>query len=469
MKFKMSQLWRPEGTVGREAYLIAGLVLFGIKHNLDRILATVLFGRRWDLFNYWIPVPSLDIRNVSPDDRHFLFCMLVLSLPFIWFGVCLTLGRLRDVRLPPGLVVLFFLPFLNLLFFLILSVMPGYEPAKPPLPATGYRPSLLDRMMPDSQGGSAVAAILATLVIGTLLTFVGVNCFVDYGWGLFVGIPFCMGLLSVLIYGYHFPRPFWPCVSVSLLSVTIVGVALVLFAIEGIVCVLMAAPIAIVLALIGGVIGWAIQRRPAVRPEAPRVFSVLILAIPAIMGVEKMERPDPPLFEVKTSLIVNAPPEQVWKHVVSFTHLPAPTEWVFRTGIAYPTHAEIDGRGVGAIRRCNFSTGCFTEPIEVWDEPRLLRFSVTSNPPSMQEWTFYSDIHPPHVEGFMVSKRGQFLLTRLSDGRTRLEGTTWYQHGLWPSDYWRVWSDQIIHAIHLRVLNHVKSLSEKDENAPRQS
>ena len=32
---------------------------------------------------------------------------------------------------------------------------------------------------------------------------------------------------------------------------------------------------------------------------------------------------------------------------------------------------------------------------------------------------------------------------------------------LWPSDYWRVWSDHIIHTIHLRVLNHVKQLSER--------
>ena len=39
---------------------------------------------------------------------------------------------------------------------------------------------------------------------------------------------------------------------------------------------------------------------------------------------------------------------------------------------------------------------------------------------------------------------------------TRLEGTTWYQHGLWPSQYWRLWSDAIIHKIHLRVLRHIR-------------
>ena len=87
----------------------------------------------------------------------------------------------------------------------------------------------------------------------------------------------------------------------------------------------------------------------------------------------------------------------------------------------------------------------------------------------MKEWTFYSDIHPPHLEGYLVSRRGQFLLTRLPDGRTQLEGTTWYEHGLWPSEYWRVWSDKIIHAIHLRVLKHVKQLAEADEAGPKKT
>jgi hypothetical protein len=35
------------------------------------------------------------------------------------------------------------------------------------------------------------------------------------------------------------------------------------------------------------------------------------------------------------------------------------------------------------------------------------------------------DVHPPYLDGFLVRRRGQFLLERLPDGRTRLEGTPW--------------------------------------------
>jgi hypothetical protein len=90
----------------------------------------------------------------------------------------------------------------------------------------------------------------------------------------------------------------------------------------------------------------------------------------------------------------------------------------------------------------------------------LLKFSVISNPPPMQEWTLYAKIHPPHLDRFLASQGGQFRLVRLSNGHTLLEGTTWYYHNMQPELYWKLWADQIIHRIHLRVLNHVKALAE---------
>lgn len=60
---------------------------------------------------------------------------------------------------------------------------------------------------------------------------------------------------------------------------------------------------------------------------------------------------------------IAAPPEQVWPHVLDFPELPPPHQLVLLAGIAYPEGAHLEGRGVGAIRRCEFSTGAFVEPI----------------------------------------------------------------------------------------------------------
>jgi hypothetical protein len=64
-----------------------------------------------------------------------------------------------------------------------------------------------------------------------------------------------------------------------------------------------------------------------------------------------------------------------------------------------------------------------------------------------------------------VSRQGQFRLAPLAaDGdhreRTLLEGTTWYTNAMWPAAYWSLWSNAMIHAIHGRVLDHIKDVAE---------
>jgi hypothetical protein len=141
------------------------------------------------------------------------------------------------------------------------------------------------------------------------------------------------------------------------------------------------------------------------------------------------------------------------------SQLAEPSEFIFKTGIAYPTNATITGQGVGAVRHCNFSTGSFVEPITIWNEPNLLQFDVVDQPEPMKELSPY-DIHPNHLHGYWVSKKGQFKLNRLANGHTLLEGTTWYVNRIKPGFYWTLWSDYIVHSIHERVLEHIKTESE---------
>lgn len=465
MKIQFSDLWRWDGTVERGKYALIGVAGFAIKHNLDRFVATVIFHRKWGIFNYWIP-PAKAVRfsELSRDDAAFLATMVLLSLPFIWAGVALTLRRLRDAGLPPWLVVAFFLPVLNLVFFLLLSVLPSRPSEfalRPPRPEKAF----LDRLIPDSPAGSAALAILVTLCLGVAVTLLDLSLVGKYGWGLFVGLPFCLGMLSVLIFGYHRSRSFGKCLVVSFLSVVLVGAALLALAVEGVVCLFMAAPIAIVLASIGGAIGYLIQRRPGAQAQFASLTIFLVLLTPVMVGAESVIPLEPPLFVVRTVMEIDAPPAEVWSHLVSFPELPKPAEWLFRAGIAYPIEASIRGRGSGAMRECLFSTGTFVEVIEAWDDARLLRFSVAVNAPPMRELTPYPEIHPPHLDGYLLPRRAEFRLTALPGGRTRLEGTSWYRNEMWPADYWKLWSDWIIHSVHLRVFGHIKRLSEQRSHA----
>lgn len=460
MKISFADLWLPSGTMDRGTYALIGLLGFALKHNLDRFVASYGFGRHWGLFNYWVPVH--DVARVTELRSHeavFLGTMLALSLPFIWVGVTLTVKRLRSAGLPVQLVALFFIPFLNLLFFLILCLVPDRSLSTEPKTGRRRESSWL-RIFPDSALGSAAVSLLITVPLGFASAVLGTQVLTNYGWGLFVALPFVLGFAAALIYGIRQPRSLGGCVGVACLSAVLLGAALFALAFEGVVCLAMALPLALPLAAFGGACAYPVQKRHGFQNGAPAFLSVLLIVTPGIQLVEHISPTAAPTYMVRSSIDIKAPPERVWKEVVAFTEIPPPTEWMFRAGIAYPIRAEMVGSGAGAERHCVFSTGAFVEPIEIWDEPRQLKFSVTSNPPPMEEWTPYSHVEPPHLHGFLASEGGQFLLTRLANGGTRLEGTTWYRHGLWPSAYWRVWSDSIIHKIHMRVLRHIRDEAE---------
>ena len=429
---RTANLWQWEGRVGRVRYALVGAGAFALTFFIDWVVVTRIFHRPWSLLNYWRPFGAISgVHSLSFENRLFAGLMLFIALPFIWLGLAMTVKRLRDAGEPTWVAALFFAPVANLLFFLVLILKPSAKEAGREEGAPWPGPRFLDSWVPETRAGSALVSIAVTALIGLGFTLLGTQVVATYGWGLFVGLPFCLGLFAVLLHSYREPRSYSECV-------------------------LMAAPIALMMALLGGSLGFVIQAAHWGRRNAPAILSMAVLLTPGFYGVEHFTRPQAGVFEVRSSIEISAPPGKVWQKVVAFTEIPPPQEILFRAGIAYPIRAEITGHGASAVRRCVFSTGPFVEPIVAWDEPRLLRFSVTANPAPLNELTPYGHIAPRHLHGYFESHQGQFLLTELPGGHTRVEGTTWYSHSMWPETYWHWWSDYVIHRIHMRVLEHIR-------------
>lgn len=458
----MAVFFRWDGTVSRKTYALVGLIGFAFKHNIDRYVTAAYLPGSGLFFNYWQPLgKAARLMALSYPEKQLLLKLLLLAVPFIYVGVVLTLRRLRDAGQPLWLVCLFFVPFVNLLFFLALCFLPSKQSRAPnDVAAPWPHVRTLDHIIPRGKLAIELLSVLLTAAIGLFFLWLGTQTLGSYGWSLFVALPFCMGLFSVLLYSYHEPRALGSCAEVALMPVVILGAVIVGIAFEGVICVMMAAPIALFLALLGGWVGFFIQSHYWSPRNKPAVFSAILLVLPMAFWGEHAAAFQPPVYVVRSAVTIEAPPEKVWKQVVSFSEIPPPQELLFRAGIAYPVRAEIDGTGVGAMRRCIFSTGPFEEPITVWDEPHLLKFDVERNPAPLNELTPYGHIDPPHLHGYFISHGGQFLLTELPGGKTRLEGTTWYHHSMWPATYWHWWSDYVIHRIHMRVLNHIRARAE---------
>lgn len=307
--------------------------------------------------------------------------------------------------------------------------------------------------------GLRLLSIFLPCFFGWVVTYYTIHFLQQYDAVLFFMLPFVLGMTSTLIYSYQSPITRKKLRNNSYITLYIFCLGLLFLGIEGAICLAMAAPIGFPFTYIGFLFGIDISKSSTLTKHLPMTIFLLMLSVPSLMSFEYRYPLADELRSVTTSIDINASAETVWKNVVSFPQLKPPTEFVFRTGIAYPINATITGQGVGAVRHCNFSTGSFIEPITIWDKPNLLRFSVDDQPEPMKEMSIY-DIHPNHLHGYWVSKQGQFKLSSLPNGHTLLTGTTWYVNKIKPDFYWTLWSDYIVHKIHLRVLEHIKTQSE---------
>jgi uncharacterized membrane protein YhaH (DUF805 family) len=451
---KLRHLFTFHGKLKRFEYATTGLLLVVVKYNIDRAIAYFGYHEIFyptDYFNYFTD-PDFYLLNTN-----FMYALAFTAVPFIAIGTMLTIKRLRDIGLPTWMVVFFFLPLLNLIFFALLSLLPSS--AKNSAGKELTKEKWLDRFIPGSDNGSAAVSIVITSLLSLLAMAFCIFVLRGYGSSLFLGIPFVQGMMAAVIYGYHKPRTIGQCVAVACISIAMIVLMLLALAIEGILCLLMAAPLALIIAIVGAFVGYTIQKR---KINASAAIFLIFGTLPLLSGAEYTSSKEASLRQVTSEIVINRSREEVWKQLVTFNEMKEPTELLFIAGIAYPIKAEIEGTGVGSVRKCWFTTGAFIEPIEVWDEPNLLKFSVSHVPPPLVELSFYNDLHLPHLEGYFSSEKGQFKLISLSKNKTLLQGTTWYRHKISPGFYWRLWSDHILHAIHYRVLDHIKLQTEKN-------
>jgi uncharacterized membrane protein YhaH (DUF805 family) len=433
--------------VSRGTYFRHGLGLMVFKYAIDALLIWRYAGRLWTPLNYLSPLLSTRTELLRGAPSWLLPLLVAIALPFLWIGVSMSMRRAADAGASPWISLLFFVPALNFVLMAILSLLPSRSTIEWPVEAPP--PAVDDRLK------SAMLGVAASLGITLITVGIGIYLRRSYSAGLFLGVPFTVGYISSYIYNHSQPRPAGESIMIALASVTIAGGALVVFALEGAVCIVMALPIAWILAWPGAMLGRVMARR------ATYTAGAMALVVPLFIGVEP--RATPPAHEVVTVVEIAAPPEVVWRHVVAFPELPPPTEMLFRVGVAAPLRARIEGHGVGAIRYCDFTTGSFVEPITAWEDNRLLAFDIVAQAPPMTEWSPYRDVNPPHLDGYFRATHGEFRLTPLPGGRTRLEGRTVYVVDMFPQRYWTLPAGGIVAAIHERVLRHIAALAEEEE------
>jgi hypothetical protein len=301
-----------------------------------------------------------------------------------------------------GVALLTVIPALQLAAVLVLIVLPqtgGGDEAEPE--AGGHKPAIV-------QG---VLAGVALVVFGVALSAL---VFGAYGYGMFMLTPLLVGVTTGYIANRKVMLTLGRTISLAMSAMVLSGLALLLLALEGVVCILMAAPLAAAMAALGAAIGWSLLPKSR-RPARPMAMS-------------------------------------------------------FRLGLAYPVRGEMKGEGVGAERIGVFSTGEARERITAWAPGEKLEFVVLSNPPLMDEYSPYPHVHAPHVNGYFETGWTRFDLQPLPGGRTRLVVTATHTLRLDPVLYWAPMVRWGIDQNNARVLRHIRTTAETmDRSSERAS
>jgi len=436
--------------VGRRTYVRSGAALLLFKYVVDATVIRGYTGRLWSPTDYLNSVSLLQERTLRGVPAGVMLGLALWTLPFLWIGFGMSVRRAADAGRSAWWALLFFVPVLNYLLMIVLSVLP--TAAVPEWRQAAPAPVMSDLLK------SGLLGVAASLAITIPTVLIGVYLRKNYSAGLFLGTPFTIGYISAHVFNHQHPRTVGQTIQVVLVALGLATAAMFFFAAEGAFCLVLAFPLAAVVGMCGGVFGRAIALRGM---EPPARTSLAALFAPVLVLVEP--HAPAPLHEVVSVVEVAAPPAVVWRHVVAFPELPPPTEWVFRVGVAAPRSAHIRGSGVGAMRFCDFTTGSFVEPITAWEENRLLAFDIVRQAPPMREWSPYRHVNPPHLDGYFRATHGEFRLTPVGgSGGTRLEGRTSYVVDMFPQRYWTLPASRIVAAIHGRVLRYIKALAEEE-------
>lgn len=310
----------------------------------------------------------------------------------------------------------------------------------PPLPPRSIVwPMVLGLLLSNAIGGTLLFAVMF---------FVGAyknnDVFALVAWPSFFLIPLLVGLIAAWFWRRLNRSLGWSFLDV--LWVSLVGLAAAAIILrEGVVCLVIVSPALYVFILCGVLLG-RVWFRPNYSKLQLTIFPLLALVI---LG-ESLYHSEQQAV-VTDAILIHAPPARVWPHVLAFPEIPDPPDyWVFRLGLPYPTQTTNGGNFVGADRQCIFSNGIvIKERVAEFVPNEKLTFDVAEQPID------------PEAYGHITLHRGQFVLRDNHDGTTTLTGSSWYTLHVRPRWYFDLWTRDMTRAVHLRVMNHIRRLSEE--------
>jgi uncharacterized membrane protein YhaH (DUF805 family) len=436
--------FRFEGRIGRLPYAAWSAGAFFSQH----VAIGIGTGRVPKLDWTFLLVPLRTLVSLDGTPSAVMIPAFIWFLLVAWALAALAFRRAADAGEFEGIAVLATTPVVQIPLIVFLCAL---RPS--PIAA---RASREDAVVTGPTWHAIAQGVVAGVGLTVAAVIVGALIFGVYGFTVFIVSPCVIGAVTAYLANRAGDlgklRTNILVVSTALLG----GIALMVTALEGAVCILLASPLALGAVLIGGTLG----RSAALSSRRSAKHTLSGLAVMPLVFAAEAALPPIATFDTLQTIDVAAPPSVVWNAIVHMSPLDEPVAFPFRLGVAYPIRGEIIGEGVGAIRRGYFSTGVALERITEWLPDRKLTFVVESDPPAMAELSPYAKVYAPHVLGYFHTRSTSFELLPGRDGHTTLVERSGHELKLDPVLYWLPMTEWAVGENNARALAHIKNDAE---------
>jgi hypothetical protein len=253
-------------------------------------------------------------------------------------------------------------------------------------------------------------------------------------------------------------RPWWACL---LLAVTFGALAW-----EGAICLVIAAPIYLVMSSLGGIVAGLHDRNARRRRmEDSRSLFGVVLALPFLLSpleqslTERTER-----RVVDTSVRIDADADTVFRNLAEVREIQSNEQrdgFLQRIGIPRPLEATLSYPGVGAIRDARFVEGIrFRETVTRFEPGRSLAFTIAVDPASIAPGTL--DEHVRVGGRFFDAEYGEFQIDPLPSGGVMLHLRSRHRVATHFNFYARLWTDAIMSDLQRGICTIIRNRSERD-------
>lgn len=294
---------------------------------------------------------------------------------------------------------------------------------------------------------SFLTSIILTLIfLGTGIAFLLLGL-ADYSWVFFILLPIVLGVAlgampnkKYIIWG-------------ALITTVIVLISLVFPGLSGLLCIVMTLPVVVPIIFLSYVVTHLVKRYQHIKSS--NKLSVLVLPIIPFLIAAPLEhflKTDKEVInEVKTEMVFNYTPEQVYDAIKSVDTLDAEKPYLMYFDLPIPTKCVLEKEEVGGLRTCyfkagksstkDFGSGTIVEKITQLERGKVLKMDVIDYKLVGRNWL-----------GF---KEAIYYFDKVGTNSCKLTRITTYTSVLTPRVYWQPLEELGIEQEHEYVFNNL--------------